>query len=43
MGLEIMLSPNYFMFGMSWFSIDEEYDYNEVNFYLLCLKISFTW
>lgn len=43
MELEILLSPNYFMFGISWFSSDEEYDYNELNIYFLFLKVSFSW
>jgi hypothetical protein len=39
--MEITITPNYLLFGISWFSPDEEFDYSEVNIYILCLHIKF--
>jgi hypothetical protein len=41
--MEITFAPNYFMFGISWFSRDEEFDYSELNIYILCIHIQFTF
>jgi hypothetical protein len=41
--MEITIAPNYFMFGISWFSPDEEYAYSELNIYILCIHIKVMW
>jgi hypothetical protein len=41
--MEITIAPNYLMFGLSWFAKDEDFDYSELNIYILCLHIQFTF
>ena len=41
--MEITIAPNYFLFGLSWFSPDEDFDYSEINIYILCIHIQFTF
>ena len=41
--MEITIAPNYLLFGLSWFSPDEDFDYSEINIYILCLHIQFTF
>lgn len=43
MDIEITFTPNYFLFGFSWFDKDEEFDYSEFNINFLFVKISFQW
>lgn len=38
-----MASLNLAVVGVTWFDRDEVYDWNEVNIYLMFLKISVRW
>ncbi len=39
--MEITIASNYLLFGLSWFSPDDEFDYSELNIYILCIHIQF--
>lgn len=43
MQIELTITPHYALVGFDWYLADEEFDFHEVNIFLLFIKISFQW